>query len=576
MKQIFRSWLLVSPFILGITVITSAAAIAVEVPEATVAAQSQHESVQPKSPLAHQTGATHLAQTSNQDQEATSSSPVLPQDTTSVTAYEATDSVGQVTSVSQLSDVQPTDWAFQALQSLVERYGCIAGYPDGTYRGNRALTRYEFAAGLNACLDRVNELIATATADLVRREDLATLQRLQEEFAAELATLRGRVDALEAATAELEANQFSTTTKLNGEVIVAATEVFGEDVEDNYNTVLQARARLNFDTSFSGDDRLRIRLQAGNFQSFESIQGTFDATTGPAPAASVLYNSQDAFSFGTNTDFNVEIGWLEYYFQIGENTVVFLEATGAALSDIVSSISPLDDSGVGSLSYFGYNPIYDLGFGAGAGINVGVFGPVSLGFGYLTDEASDPTDGAGLTNGDYGAIAQLTIDTERLRVGLAYVNSYRGTVTQIGELGEETVRLGPSVTNAYGISANYRISNGLEIGGWVTYAPTRIIGEADATVWTYAGTLIFPDLGGEGNLGAIIVGVPPRVADYKIGDDRIGTNIQDATLHVEGLYRFQVSDNIYITPGVIWLNDPGNDNDASDTIIGTVRTTFSF
>ncbi|MBY5285459.1 iron uptake porin, partial [Anabaena sp. PCC 7938] len=57
-------------------------------------------------------------------------------------------SIGQVTSVSQFSDVQPTDWAFQALQSLVERYGCIAGYPNGTYRGNRALTRYEFAAGL--------------------------------------------------------------------------------------------------------------------------------------------------------------------------------------------------------------------------------------------------------------------------------------------------------------------------------------------------------------------------------------------------------------------------------------------
>ena len=59
----------------------------------------------------------------------------------------------QVTSVTQLSDVQPTDWAFQALQSLVERYGCIAGYPDGTYKGNRAMTRFEFAAGLNACLD---------------------------------------------------------------------------------------------------------------------------------------------------------------------------------------------------------------------------------------------------------------------------------------------------------------------------------------------------------------------------------------------------------------------------------------
>ncbi len=36
--------------------------------------------------------------------------------------------------------------------------------------GSRAMTRYEFVAGLNACLDRVNELIATATTDLVKKE----------------------------------------------------------------------------------------------------------------------------------------------------------------------------------------------------------------------------------------------------------------------------------------------------------------------------------------------------------------------------------------------------------------------
>jgi len=62
-----------------------------------------------------------------------------------LTQASESQNIGQVTSVSQFSDVQPTDWAFQALQSLVERYGCIAGYPNGTYRGNRALTRYEFA-----------------------------------------------------------------------------------------------------------------------------------------------------------------------------------------------------------------------------------------------------------------------------------------------------------------------------------------------------------------------------------------------------------------------------------------------
>jgi porin len=136
---------------------------------------------------------------------------------------ESDNALSQITTVSQLSDVQPTDWAFQALQSLVERYGCIVGYPNQTYRGDRSLTRHEFAAGLNACLDRVTELINTATSDLVKQEDLATLQKLQEQFAAELATLRGRVETLEVRTATLEKQAFSTTTKLTGQVIFAAS-----------------------------------------------------------------------------------------------------------------------------------------------------------------------------------------------------------------------------------------------------------------------------------------------------------------------------------------------------------------
>ncbi len=94
------------------------------------------------------------------------------------TLNSTSNSMEQVTSVSQLTDVKPTDWAFQALKSLVERYGCIVWYPDKTYRGNRALTRWEFAAGLNACLDKIQELIAAATADFVKKEDLETVKRL--------------------------------------------------------------------------------------------------------------------------------------------------------------------------------------------------------------------------------------------------------------------------------------------------------------------------------------------------------------------------------------------------------------
>lgn len=125
-----------------------------------------------------------------------SATEVIDQQVNSAETYIAptssiTGDLGQVTNISQLSDIRPTDWAFQAVQSLIQRYGCISGYPDNTFRGNRTLTRYEFAAALNACLDRVNELIATATADVITRNDLITLQRLQEEFSPELATLRG-------------------------------------------------------------------------------------------------------------------------------------------------------------------------------------------------------------------------------------------------------------------------------------------------------------------------------------------------------------------------------------------------
>ena len=162
---------------------------------------------------------------------------------------EAANEMAQVTSVSQLADVQPTDWAFQALQSLVERYGCIAGYPDKTYRGNRALTRYEFAAGLNACLDKVQELITAATANLVKKADLEVIKKLQEEFAAELAILRGRVDGWERRTATLEKQQFSTTTKLVGEAIFNVNSIFGKQVDELNNTVFQDRVRLDLQTS---------------------------------------------------------------------------------------------------------------------------------------------------------------------------------------------------------------------------------------------------------------------------------------------------------------------------------------
>jgi hypothetical protein len=82
----------------------------------------------------------------------------------------------QVTSIGQFSDLRPSDWAYQALSNLIERYGCVAGYPDGMFRGGRSMTRFEAAALLNACLDRVTEVTDE-------------LKRLMAEFEKELAIL---------------------------------------------------------------------------------------------------------------------------------------------------------------------------------------------------------------------------------------------------------------------------------------------------------------------------------------------------------------------------------------------------
>ena len=169
-------------------------------------------------------------------------------------------SADQVTSVTQFSDVYPTDWAYQALAGLVETYGCVAGYPNGTFRGNRAMTRYEAAALLNACLDRVTEVTDE-------------LRRLMAEFETELAILKGRVDGLEAKVGELEATQFSTTTKLKGYTAwIAGAVDYEAENSDNENLTLNYDLRLALKTSFTGEDMLTTVLRAGNFGS--SIFGT--------------------------------------------------------------------------------------------------------------------------------------------------------------------------------------------------------------------------------------------------------------------------------------------------------------
>ncbi|MBD1932305.1 MULTISPECIES: iron uptake porin [Cyanophyceae] len=516
---------------------------------------------------------------------------------------EGNNSQSQVTNVSQLRDVQPTDWAYEALRSLVERYGCIAGYPDGTYRGNRAMSRYEFAAGLNSCLLQIEKLIAASTADFVTKEDLSTLQRLIDEFGAELATLRTRVDNLEARTKFLEENQFSTTTKLVGEAIFAVTDSFGEGVDDN--TVFGDRVRLDFQTSFTGSDILHTRLAAGNLNAFNVAENgrTFEGT--------------QTFNLGYGDGNNdVGIDWLAYEFNYG-GSKVYIAATGGIHADYVPVLNPYfydGDGGNGSLSTFAQqSPIYRIGGGAGAGIRLGVgraplLGPTSLTVGYLADNANSPSDKQGLFNGDYSAIAQLNF-TLNDRVGLAatYVHGYHNRGDGIFDIGGSPRSIGNNpiigsgaandpqeafgtgarfplvqardtalITNSYGLSSALRVSDRFSVSGFV--GKTDISAVENSTrgeVWYYGLGVAFPDLGKRGNVLGLFAGVQPYLAGLEVQGSPVGIK-SDRSYHFEGFYKYQLTENISVTPGVIWLTNPNQNDDNNDAVIGTLRTTFTF
>jgi hypothetical protein len=480
--------------------------------------------------------------------------------------------ISQMTSVSQLSDVQPGDWAFQAIQSLIERYGCVGGYPDGKFRGNRTLTRFEFAAALSACLDRVNELISSATADQVTKQDIANIERLQKQFGPELETFKRRVGTLEAKTTRLEATQFSTTTKLQGQVVAVISDISAKKVDGNpgagRSATLGARTRLELVTSFTGKDTLFTRLQSNNIRTPDV--GTTEA----------------GFYFGGGgASTALSVTALSYKFPIGDKTQVIAVANDGAAEDLTTTITSFNGDGAfGALSTFGTrNPIYSQLGASGLGINHEFNKNLTLSLGYLggdmstgSSSAASPASGKGLFEGPYGALAQLTVKpSDRLTLGLTYINSYNlplaaGSNNATGGLG------GNFSSNSYGVQASLGVTPKLRLEGWAGYTKSQLLTgiKGDVDIWNYAVNLAFPDLWKKGNLGGLIVGMQPKVTNAST--TLSGLKDKDTSYHLEGFYQFKVNDNITITPGLIWLTAPNHNKQNDSVIIGALRTTFSF
>jgi len=453
--------------------------------------------------------------------------------------------MSQVTAISQLSDVRPTDWAFTALQSLVERYNCIAGYPDRTYRGNRAMTRYEFAAGLNACLDKINEIIASGLADKVSKDDLAAIQKLQEEFAAELATLRGRVDTLEGKVATLEAQQFSTTTKLEGQAIFAISGATDQ------NTVIAARSRLNLNTSFTGNDLLLTRLDSGN------------ASASPTPFL-------DYATAGSG----VTLATLRYDFKIGKE---FSVSVGPVMNafDLLDTNSYANNEAVDFSNTFFLNNQLLLPVAAGGGIfakynpNQGPFYISAL---YYGGNASEATPGiVNPTGGLFGENNQLTVELGYVptdkegNIPFALKLQYT-RATLDGATGYSPLIGVPSTLDAFGANLEWTFAKGAALFGRFGVGTVRdntgVIPSVSPIYWSVG--FAFPNLFKKGALAGIGVGQP----EANLATPATQTNL-------ELFYNYPVSDNITITPDIQFIFNPGNTT-ANTIFVGTLRTVFSF
>jgi hypothetical protein len=354
-----------------------------------------------------------------------------------------------------------------------------------------------------------------------------------------------------------ETNAFSLNTKLQGQVIFGLTSGLSGDI--SRNAALGQRTRLELVTEL-GTGVLTTRLQIDGI-------GTPNSTV----PAGIIDTPEGASSFGvTEPGSQVNLDLLKYELPIGPNTQLVVAANAAGADDFTDSINPYfdGDGASGSISRFGNRPsIYYLVSGAGAGIRHKFSPTVEGSLGYLSSNAGNPAVASGLGGGSYGAIAQITLNpNENTKLALTYVNA-RDTAPGTG-----SVNANPGGSNnMFGVQGSFKMNSKLALGGWVGYNKNSdVAGDRDILNW--AVTAAFPDLGGTGNLGGLLVGQEPRVTGAT------GTALADtgSSLHLEGFYQVKLSDSLSITPGLIYLTAPNHNSSNSGALIGTVRTTFSF
>jgi hypothetical protein len=508
-----------------------------------------------------------------------------------IAQVEPSEAMRQVTSVSQLQDVRPTDWAFQALQGLVERYGCIAGYPNQTFRGNRSLSRYEFAAAVSSCMSRVDELISSNTNNGVSQADLDQLKALQTEFATELSIVSGRLDRLDDKVKQLESQQFSVTTKMAGFSVIGFQGRTGNEGDRAFRD----------GTPDTPDPGTNVAVVNQNYLAF---------TTQITPTSNLYtaFLQQNGTSSAPSLTNDGKLGWdlfpmmpivsdLNYRFMVTPKIAAIVGTEGVYPSIAFRGPNRYEDAFNGPISKFAQrNPILDIGFGrGGAGLDWQFSKRASLQAVYSSDIPGVFPKGGNEGHAIVGAQLALT-PIEPLDITLYYLNDYSPNGNWLTSVGDDqftavnpsTGTSAPLRTHAFGSSVNWQVNQKLAVGGWLGLTNSHIPGQpGNVTTSNYMVYANLKDALGQGNLAGIYIGQPPKItsSDLAIGNNVPGTlnnglgaagGQPSSTLHVEGFLRWQVNPNVSITPGLVWVMNPGHTDRSEDFVVGTVRTTFMF
>jgi Carbohydrate-selective porin, OprB family len=572
-------------------------------------------------------------------------SPALaePTDTQQINKYLQQglgDSVSQVNSVSELTDVDPNSWAFQALKSIVERFGCLEGYPNKTYLGNKPTSRYEFAAGLNACLEKVNDLITSNTANKATKEDLATLKRLQDEFAAELAALRGRVDALEAKTKDIESKLFNVNSKLDGSVVMAITgggsssdktlffpqatsaaygdspfalvraggslNGFNSVAGASANTSFAARTTLNIRATFSGQDELLIRLRGVTGQAVDAQFPGIASNSGTLFYAGNAAGSfdQSTGTVATNGSALVSFDKIRYTTSFFSDKLRIFFGPRIDLFEYIDTNSFANNAEVDfSSGFFTNNRLLTPSFlGAGGGFDyqfsdfialravyVAANGGATSGNPNINANAQGVPFGAFGAGGLFGGSTTIAAELEINPIKAASIKlQYSRFIEQGQLLGTNLAALGAGgdsgSSDVFGVNAEWAITPAIAIFGRYGTATTTLNRTASSPLNGLSFNTISSStwqagltlLNLLGSGNAFGIAYGQPIRVNSGSLAGFGLTPSGTEQNIEAFFRFQVSDRLSITPDVQFIIQPANINNNSGITIGTLRAVFSF